>query len=436
MILGIKDDTKRNGGFSLELVDPKSVCKGIQNWVASNDVSGGTPGKQNSVYKTQISIEIPKLLAANIIDSVTVQIEFSKSVDSLSASIFSNYVINNGVGSPKSVVVQSPNFNIVNIQFSAPFTRGIENTLTTQNITDCAGNLISSAANTAKLFLAKKIEKNDILISEVLFNPKANGVDFVEIYNNTNQALDLKDLQIANVDSKGAISSIKLITSKSLLLNPSTYWMLSINPSNVKANYGVLNPDNFVQLASMPAYNNDKGSVILLSGNLPIDRLNYDAKIYHPLIQDEDGISIERVSFSVDANEPGNFKSAAATVGFATPTYKNSVTSSGNENFVALKNKTFSPDGDGFEDALTLEYQFAENSSLATINIYSDKGILVKKLLKNQTIGTSGLINWDGMDDNGSLAKIGIYVVVFEVFDLRGNTKRFKNACVLAGKLN
>lgn len=431
-----KDDLKKKGGFSLELIDPKSVCKGIQSWIASNDVSGGTPGKQNSVYQVQLSSEIPKLLVANVIDSATVQIEFSKSVDSLSASIFSNYFVNNGLGNPKSVVVQSPNFNIVNIQFSTSFTRGIENTLTVQNITDCAGNLISPAANSAKLFLAKKIEKSDILISEVLFNPKANGVDFVEIYNNTSQKLDLKELQIANLDTKGVIANRKSVSNKSLLINPFSYWVISTNTSNIKQNYLAQNPDNFIELSSIPTYNNDKGSVILLNSDLVIDRLNYDAKTHHPLIQNEDGISIERVSFSIDANESNNFKSGAATVGFATLTYKNSVTLSGNENFAILKNKTFSPDADGFVDVLTLDYQLAENSSLATINIYSDKGILIRKLLKNQLIATSGNMIWDGLDDNGNLAKIGIYVVVFDVFDLKGNTKRFKNTCVLAAKLN
>lgn len=229
---------------------------------------------------------------------------------------------------------------------------------------------------------------------------------------------------------------MKSISTKSFLLNPKTYWVITSNTSNIKQNYFALNPDHFTQVSSLPAYNNDKGSLILLSSNEVIDRLNYDAKIHHPLIQNEDGISIERVSFSVDTNEPNNFKSAAASVGFATPTYKNSQELTGNENVVSLRSKTFSPDGDGFEDVLALDYQFAENSSLATINIYSDEGVLIKKLLKNQTIATSGNIIWDGLADSGNVAKVGIYVVVFDVFDLKGNTKRFKNTCVIATKLN
>jgi len=431
-----KDDVKKKGGFSLELIDPKNVCKGIQNWMASNDAAGGTPGKQSSVYHAQISSEIPKILSTTILDSLTVQVEFSKPVDSLSAAQFSNYAINNGIGNPVNVTIQSPLFTTSVLKFAAPLTRGLENTLTIKNVSDCAGNQIDGSANTAKLFIAKKTGKNDILISEVLSNPKSNSVDFVEIYNNTDHILDLKDLQLAHSDSTGNPGSIKNVSAKTLHIQPGTYWVISTNTASVKANYDVQNPDNFIQLSSLPAYNNDKGSVILLSNGQIIDRLDYTEKMHILLLQNADGVSLERVLFTKGTNEPGNFKSAAASAGFATPSYKNSQEPNGDENYVKLLSKTFSPDHDGFEDLLQLDYQLSENASLVTINIYTDKGLLVRKLFKNETIGTKGSLRWDGLNDTGQTANIGIYVVVFDVFDLNGNTKRFKNTCALAAKLN
>jgi len=191
-----------------------------------------------------------------------------------------------------------------------------------------------------------------------------------------------------------------------------------------------------VQISSLPAFNNDKGVVILLSNNQVLDRLDYNSKTHHPLIQDEDGISLGRVSFNAGANEAGNFKSAAATSGFATPTYRNSQELTDDENFARFISKTFSPDGDNFEDLMILQYQLAANESLATVNIYNDKGKLVRQLLKNQTIGTNGNLTWDGVGENGEKAAVGIYVILFEIFDLNGNTKRIKNTCVLARKLD
>lgn len=433
-----KDSAKEVGGYSLEMIDPKNVCKGIQNWTATQDVSGGTPANQNSVYRAQISTIAPKILSVNLIDSVTLQITYSKYIDSLSASNPLNYVINNGVGTAQSAVIQLPDFTNVIIKFLTPLQRGINNTLTISNVLDCAGNLIDNTANTANLFMAKKALKGDILISEILPNPKTNGADFIEIYNNTDHVLDLKELQLANADASGNAASIKNVSANMMLLQPHQYWVLTNNAANIKTDYFVENPNNFTELSVLPGYNNDKGSVILLANNVVLDRFDYNESMHMPLVKDVDGVSLERVSFLKDANATGNFKSAAATAGFATPSYKNSQQeeSAIASEAVTLTSKTFSPDEDGFEDLLEINYKLDGSDNLATVNIYTDKGILIRRLLKNQTIGTQGILNWDGLNDGAQKCNVGVYVIVFDVFNLNGKTKRYKQACVLATKLN
>lgn len=431
-----KDDAKKKGGYSLELINPKNICTGIQNWAASNDALGGTPGQQNSIYRAQISSEIPKLLSATIVDSVTVEIVFSKSIDSASASKLANYQINNGVGNAIQIRFSSAMFDKVTLLFGNPLIRGKENTLTLNNIADCAGNLIDPTANTAKLFIAKAILANDVLISEVLFNPKLNGVDFVELYNNTADVLDLKELQLANVDATGKPASSKKFSSQTLLIEPESYWVATTNRDNILQNYVAENPSHFIQLPALPSFNNDKGTVVLLSNGKIIDRFDYSEKMHNPLLKNPAGVSLERISFTEPTNAVGNFTSAASSVGFATPTYRNSVIKSVDEVYVNLLSKTFSPDGDGFEDLLQLDYQFAEGEKFATVNIFSDRGILIKRLLKNQTIATKGSITWDGFSESGSKANVGIYIVLFDLFELNGQTKRFKKTCVLAAKLN
>ena len=47
----------------------------------------------------------------------------------------------------------------------------------------------------------------------------------------------------------------------------------------------------------------------------------------------------------------------------------------------------------------------------------------------------SGLISWDGINDNGTKANIGTYIVLFNIFDLDGNTTQYKKAIVLATRL-
>lgn len=433
-----KDSVKAQGGYSLELIDPKNKCKGIQNWMASNAVIGGTPGQQNSVYQNQISTEVPKLLTATIIDDQNIRLEFSKYVDSVSASKLVNYTVNNGLGNPIAVLPIGPLFTSVSLKFSTPFAKGIENLLTISNVVDCAGNSIHPSANSAKLFMAERIKEGDILISEVLFNPKNGGVDFVEIYNNSNHVLDLKELKLANVNTSGGVANIKSVSNLSQFMPAYSYWVITTKSEDIKQQYRVENPNQIIQLSSLPAFNNDKGNVILLTDSFTVDRFDYDEGMHLALLKNVAGVSLERVSFALPTNARGNFKSAAQAVGFATPTAKNSqeVNNSLLKNKVTLAHKIFSPDGDGFEDVLQIDYEFVNNGYLASVNIYTDKGVLVRKLHRNISIATAGSFIWDGLNDAGQKSKVGIYLIKFDAFDLNGKAESFKQTCVLATKLN
>lgn len=433
-----KDPTKAQGGYSLELIDPKNKCKGIQNWMASNAVIGGTPGQQNSVYQIQINTEAPKLLIATVIDELNIKLEFSKYVDSLSASKLVNYVINNGVGNPISALPIAPFFTSVNLKFALPIAKGIENLLTINNIIDCAGNVINPLANFAKLFIAEKIKQDDVLISEVLFNPKIGGVDFIEIYNNSNHVLDLKELSLANLNTSGDLASIKSVSSISQLMPEKSYWVLTTNATAIKQQYRIENPNQFIQMTSLPSYNVDKGAVVLLTDQLTVDRFDYNDGMHLALLKNVKGVSLERLSFLKSGNDIGNFKSASQSVGFATPTYRNSQEEDVNstKNKVSLANKVFSPDGDGYEELLQIDYSFVNHGNIANVNIYTDKGVLVRKLQRNTSISTSGNFIWDGLNDAGQQSKVGIYLIKFDTFALNGKTESFKQLCVLATKLN
>ncbi|WP_460504286.1 lamin tail domain-containing protein, partial [Hymenobacter agri] len=44
-----RDAQKKNGGWSLEIIDPNNYCGGAENWTALRDSTGGTPVRANSV---------------------------------------------------------------------------------------------------------------------------------------------------------------------------------------------------------------------------------------------------------------------------------------------------------------------------------------------------------------------------------------------------
>jgi hypothetical protein len=56
--------------------------------------------------------------------------------------------------------------------------------------------------------------------------------------------------------------------------------------------------------------------------------------------------------------------------------------------------------------------------------------------VRNETIGNQGQWVWDGLTDTNQKAKIEVYIVYAELFDLSGNVKKYKKTAVLAGQLN
>lgn len=433
-----RDNSKRTG-YALELINPNGPCGGAFNWTASTGTNNGTPGAQNSVYNPQnVDNVAPKLLTATILSPTQIQIDFDKPIATSLLTDVNNYNINNGIGRPASVALNGTGNQSVVITLSQAIMANRESLLTVTGIVNCNGVPIDPSANTATILITDPIKPGDILISEILFNERVTGGDFVELYNATNKILDLRELTISNPAASGSTGpSKRTISSTSAFIRPKTYWVITANADAVKQNYNVLNPSQIIQIASMPTFTNTSGKATIWSGDTGIDSLSYNEKMHHALLKDVKGVSLERVSFNKPANDLGNLQSAAASSGFATPTYKNSQSEDESaKSAVTLANKTFSPDNDGFEDQLQIDYRFKGSGNLATINIYTDKGVLVRKLARNITMSTQGSIMWDGLNDSGQLCKVGLYVIKTDIFNINGSTDSFKQTCVLASKLN
>ena len=434
-----KDALKKQGGWSLELINPKAYCSGIQNWAASQHIAGGTPAQINSVYLPNVPVEPLKVISAEILDQVTLSVQFNRFVDSTSAANPLHYSLNNGVGQPLTAVAIGPYFQEVRMTFGVAPALGKNYTLSCGSVSDCKGDLLTAPNNSISFYLADQIKKGDLLISEILFNPKTGGVDFVEIYNNSDHDLDLKDLRIASLNEKDSLIAIKSISPTQLLIQSQGYRAISTNSINIQTEYPAAHADKLIEVNSLPAFNDDAGVVLLIrSDSTFIDQFNYTENMHFPLIKNAEGVSLERSSFAIASNEPGNFRSAAASVGFATPGYQNSqfITGQALSEDLSLESTTLSPDNDGFEDALTIHYQFAQAGWVANLRIYSDQGAPVRYLVKNMTLGTKGAFIWDGLNDRSERVPIGVYLIHLQVFDLSGKVKTYIKPCIVATQLN
>ncbi len=155
--------------------------------------------------------------------------------------------------------------------------------------------------------------------------------------------------------------------------------------------------------------------------------------MHSPFINDNEGVSLERILFSETTNEASNWKSASSTSGFATPGFMNSNARSEvpiTANAVTLDPEIFSPSVPG-KDFSKINYKFDQSGKMANIKILDAQGRLIKTLANNETLAEEGFYRWDGDRDDGSRARVGHYVVWFEVFDSSGSVNVYRKRAVI-----
>ena len=423
-----------NGGYSLERIDPHRWCGAESNWETSVSENGGTPGTENSVFGNNPDYTPPSVVSVALASPELLEVVVSEIPDnaSISGSIFS-FV-------PALPPSDSIRFDIIHKKYSVYFpvgslVSGAYYNLIIKGLTDECGNTAAVGYHEFWYYLPKP---GDLLISEVLFNPFPGGVDFVEIFNHSGYRIHLEDLYLASLDNAQKIKALYPLSVQSDVLQDAQFAAFTTDPATLLSNYNSLCPDCIYGMDKLPTYNQDEGWVVLVNKEMTIiDEFHYLAQMHDPLLSDVKGISLERKSFSRPADDPLNWHSASATVGFATPGYRNSAAEDVSEKspMIIIEPRTFSPNGDGFNDRLLIKFSPGESGWIANIRVYDESGLEIRRLANNLMIGSQDVVDWDGTKENHQKAGLGIYIVTVDLFGLQSGMKHFKAACVLTDRL-
>jgi hypothetical protein len=424
-----KDTMKKNGGWTLERIDPLRNCGEAANWTASSNPEGGTPGAQNSVYADNTDNDAPELLWAGAVSVASVALYFSEAMNAESLKNPGNYRLSGGVGFPDTVAV--PDESTVILGWEIPLEVNKTYLLYLENISDACSNILDAGPVKIEWVV---LEPADVVVNEVLFNPWPGGVDFVEIHNRSGKRIDAGKITLAGRDRNLNLRQHISLRSIGRVIEPGEYIALCISPESVLSYYSTPCEECIFRLPSMPAYNNDEGWVVLLDEQQNIiDEFHYTDKMHHRLLHDVKGVSLERVNPELPASQPGNRQSASADAGYATPGYRNSQFQSGplQQASVAIESLAISPNGDGYNDELVIHYETPMPGWIANSWIFDVSGRTVARLMKNQLLSVNGSLKWDGSDETGSRLMAGPYILFMEMYDLNGNIERFRKAVVI-----
>lgn len=423
----------KDQGYSLEMIDTSFPCIEEGNWTSSNATLQGTPAKENSVKASKPDLTPPILSRFELTEGINLKLIFSEKLDSLSAISINAYGIDKQLSISK-IAIESPQNSNVNLTLSTPLKENTIYTLTAKNIADCSGNVLLSTQTTFGNI--KPADSSDVVLNEILFNPRTGGEDFVEIYNRTDKIISLKNWSLANIDGAGKIANLKTIATTDFILQPKQFLLITRNAKIVESQYFKFVKNNFLEMPSLPSFPDTEGSVILLNENKKVfDRFDYSEKMHHALVDDKSGVSLEKVNYNIPSSVNSNWQSAASTDGFATPGYANSQgIIDSQESIFTIEPEIFTPDGDGQNEATNLKFQLDQNGYIANIQIFDINGRLVRQLSQNQLLGTNGSLEWDGKNNAFEVVPVGYYIIFADLFNLSGEKKQYKGKVVVGSR--
>lgn len=418
---------KAEGGWSLEMINPTWPCAGRSNWKNSVHPKGGTPGRVNSVQDLQTGLSLPTAIHAYAPTPDSLRIQFSAPIDSVWSVRPSLYRLQNGIEVIAAKTADLLHTTIA-CKLNSPLQADTIYTLSIAGSKSCHSDEVGRS-KTILTGLASVCKPQDVVINEILFNPRIGGSDFAELFNPSKKIIDLSSLFITNRQPNGTLGSFTRLSATPRLLFPNEYVAFSSDPSLVMQQYLVNSPLHFFQTNGFPSLPDEEGRLVLLhqQGDV-IDELAYEEDWHFPLLQDREGVSLERIDPTGRTQWAANWHSAARTEGFATPARKNSqqLSNTQSENDFSVHPRLFSPNLDGHEDVCIISYKTEQPGTLVSIQILDAAGRLVNVLAARTLLGRSGQWHWNGTDQQGQLLAAANYLIVITQYSLQGNRHLYR----------
>lgn len=266
---------------------------------------------------------------------------------------------------------------------------------------------------------ASSVQPGEIILNELLPAPFAEGSEYIELYNRSQQTLSLTGLALATRKADGSISTLYPLSAITTPLEPGGYVLLSKLLSGVEAFYLISSPQALHEV-KLPVLANNGATVVLLrlTDLTVIDEVSYSPKWHDSAIKDPKGVALERLDPDKPTQDATNWHSAAASAGYGTPGYRNSQQLLPSSTLNGFERPYWSDS----ERSYLLRYQLADAGYRCRIWVFDTMGRRIAEIANLSTLATEGILRWDGIGYDGSPPKPGIYIFYAELFLPNGTT--------------
>ncbi|MEX2597089.1 MAG: lamin tail domain-containing protein, partial [Salibacteraceae bacterium] len=305
------DPEKSSGGFTLEQINPLSPCTGRQNWRASLNINGGTPGIQNSVFDTSPDETVPKITGYELPTNGEITLHFSERMDSLSL-INGTYELDNGVTITHVLVAE--NKSSINLELDVQLDPAVLYTLVVSGVSDCIGNVLQS--DSIKIGIGVSPNPFDLIINEIYPVPNEESIlpnaEFIELYNRSGKLISTDNIRIHDRTSSSMLDKTFILPGEHVIVCDDSF-------ESAFSTFGKV-----ITVSSLPALNNRDDDISVQLNETIIDAISYESDWFGNDEKASGGWTLERVNPENLCGTTGNW-SASSDDGQGTPGAANSI---------------------------------------------------------------------------------------------------------------
>jgi len=424
------DRGRSDGGWSLERADPDLLCGGKANWIVSDDMQGGSPGRSNSMVVQHTDLQPPVWRHMGLKGDSLVTISFNEELFFESASAVECMLNGERLAAPagRYPLVGST------VEFPAGDALVVDgpNRLELAGWTDCPGNRADPVE--ISFCLPSIPEAGSSLINEVMYDPGPGGNEYIELWNAGEQYYDLYDMVLTLHDPGEEGGGGLRLSDQSRIFFPGEFVVITRSDYALRAEWDL---EDGVSVISPPGWKTlpDNGACLTLRdrAGVFVDRVCYHDSLHHDMTGITSGVSLERTMSGECRLVSQCWTSAGSSVDYGTPGTRNSQFTGDIEadGVLFLDPVHFSPDGDGWEDLMVIGVNRIGEEEVYDLVISDLEGRIIRRIIDSAIPGEEDLYTWDGTDENGKIVSPGIYVIHLQVHGPHGR-RAFRKPCALS----
>jgi len=264
-----------------------------------------------------------------------------------------------------------------------------------------------------------------ITLNEIMFDPWPESSDYVEIANTGPDTVDLSGWIVEDErGDQGAIPPNTRIPPGGLIVAANDDAVRSLMDSGVPA------------VLSSAVNLNATGDLVVLRSRdgYRVDHVSYSDHWHLEVLSERKGLALEKRAPGLVSNSPASWTTSAHPLG-GTPGSPNTTSVDvPADTELTVAPSPFSSDRRHPKHPAVIGFTQPFRHAIASMDVRTVEGALVRRVLDGGLIGTTGGAVWDGRDEQGQRVRPGPYVVVLECVDAISSGVHHATAVVVVGE--